>query len=109
MASSRPDRYCGEAVRRTLDVIGGKWPMLILWELLQEECRYAELQRRVGSISQKVLSSELKSLVAAGLVEREVEATVPPQVTYRITERGRSLEGVFSALQQWGDDQPHPK
>ncbi|MGN0096938.1 MAG: winged helix-turn-helix transcriptional regulator [Corynebacterium sp.] len=107
MASSRPDRYCGESVRRTLDVIGGKWSMLILWELLQEECRYAELQRRVGGISQKVLSSELKSLVAAGLVEREVKATVPPQVTYRITERGRSLEGVFSALQQWGDDQPH--
>lgn len=107
MASSRPDRYCGESVHRTLDVIGGKWSMLILWELLQEECRYAELQRRVGGISQKVLSSELKSLVGAGLVEREVEATVPPQVTYRITERGRSLEGVFSALQQWGDDQPH--
>lgn len=90
-----------------MDVIGGKWSMLILWELLQKECRYAELQRRVGGISQKMLSSELKSLVAAGLVEREVDATIPPQVTYRITERGRSLEGVFSALQQWGDAQPH--
>ncbi|HIW90414.1 MAG TPA: helix-turn-helix transcriptional regulator [Candidatus Corynebacterium avicola] len=105
MSSSTPDNYCGESVRATLNIIGGKWSMLILWELLQEECRYAELQRRVGGISQKVLSSELKSLVASGLVDREVEPTVPPQVTYRITERGRSLDQVFSALQRWGLEQ----
>ncbi|SDT05388.1 DNA-binding transcriptional regulator, HxlR family [Brevibacterium sandarakinum] len=94
--------YCGATVRRAIDLIGGKWTMLILWELLDREHRYAELQRRVAGISQKVLSSELKSLVSAGLVEREVTPTVPPQVTYRITAEGRSLDDVFAAIDRWG-------
>ncbi len=94
--------YCGRSVRSVIDLIGGKWTMLILWELLGEERRYAELQRQVTGISQKVLSSELKSLVRAELVEREVAPTIPPQVTYRITSKGRSLEGIFGALDQWG-------
>lgn len=102
MTGDNADTYCGNAVRATLDIIGGKWSMLVLWELLQEESRYAELQRRVSGISQKVLSAELKRLVRAGLVERDVAPTVPPQVTYRITEDGRSLRGVFEALHQWG-------
>jgi DNA-binding HxlR family transcriptional regulator len=75
--------------------------MLILWELLQQERRYADLQRSVTGISQKVLSAELKSLVRAGLVEREVTPTTPPQVTYRITPDGRSADEVFAALHRW--------
>lgn len=98
------DGYCGATVRRAIDLIGGKWTMLILWELLDREHRYADLQRRVTGISQKVLSSELKSLVTAGLVEREVAPTVPPQVTYRITEQGRSLDDVFAAIDRWGNE-----
>lgn len=94
--------YCGATVRRALDLIGGKWTMLILWELLDREHRYAELQRRVAGISQKVLSGELKSLVNAGLVEREVTPSVPPQVTYRITPEGRSLDDVLAAIDRWG-------
>lgn len=94
--------YCGSSVRTTIDVIGGKWSMLVLWELLQNERRYADLQRRVGGISQKVLSSELRSLVGAGLVEREVAPAVPPEVTYRITDEGRSLGPVFAELHRWG-------
>ncbi|GGF54398.1 hypothetical protein GCM10011519_30370 [Marmoricola endophyticus] len=102
MTSAFSDGFCDSSVRATIDLIGGKWSMAILWQLLQEECRYAELQRRVGGISQKVLSAELRTLVGAGLVEREVVPTVPPQVTYRITEEGRSLEDVFAALHRWG-------
>lgn len=94
--------YCGDTVRDALDVIGGKWSMLVLWELLARDRRYADLQRQVPGISQKVLSAELKSLVAAGLVEREVAPTVPPQVTYRVTREGRGLEEVFAALHTWG-------
>lgn len=99
------DAFCGASVRRTVDLIGGKWSMVILWELLQSPRRYADLQRRVGGISQKVLSAQLRSLVEADLVEREVAPTTPPQVTYRITERGRSLRPVFDALQAWGSQQ----
>ncbi|WP_278263816.1 helix-turn-helix domain-containing protein [Nocardia sp. AG03] len=98
--------YCAETVRRTIDLVGGKWTMLILWELLRQERRYADLQRRVPGISQKVLSSELKALVRAGLVEREVAATTPPQVTYRITAEGRSLDAVFTSLHEWGLRRP---
>lgn len=94
--------YCEETARRTIDLIGGKWSMRVLWELMLEDRRYADLQRRVGGISQKVLSSELRSLVGAGLVDREVASTIPPQVTYRITAEGRSLSQVFVALHQWG-------
>ncbi|MDF0529363.1 helix-turn-helix domain-containing protein [Tsukamurella sp. 8F] len=96
--------YCGHTVQDIAGLIGGKWTMQILWELRGADCRYAELQRRVPGISQKVLSSELKSLVRAGLVEREVVATTPPQVTYRITEKGRSLDDVVATLHRWGSD-----
>lgn len=102
MTGTFADGYCGSTVRTAIDLIGGKWSMLILWELLREECRYAELQRRVVGISQKVLSSELKALVRADLVEREVAPTTPPQVTYRLTAEGRSLDVVFDVLHGWG-------
>lgn len=102
MTDERGSDYCGLSVRSTIDVIGGKWSMLVLWELLQSERRYADLQRRVGGISQKVLSSELRSLVGAGLVEREVAPAVPPEVTYRITDEGLSLSPVFAELHRWG-------
>lgn len=102
MADELIGAYCGRTVRSTIDLIGGKWTMLILWELIDQERRYAELQRRVAGISQKVLSGELKALVRAGLVEREVVPTVPPQVTYRITPEGRTLDDVFAELNRWG-------
>lgn len=101
-ASDKVDGFCGKTVRRALDLLGGKWTMLILWELLEQERRYAALQRRVAGISQKVLSAELRSLVAAGLVEREVAATTPPQVTYRITAEGRGAAEAYAALHRWG-------
>lgn len=98
--------YCGDTVRRTIDLIGGKWTMLILWELLKCDRRYADLQRRVAGISQKVLSDQLKTLVQEGVVEREVAPTTPPQVTYRITAEGRSIGQVFDALHRWGQGRP---
>lgn len=94
--------FCESTARRTIELIGGKWSMLVLWELLQDERRYADLQRRVTGISQKVLSGELRKLVDAGLVDREVTPAVPPQVTYRITTEGRSLSPVFAELHRWG-------
>lgn len=101
MTDEQASKYCESSVRATIDVIGGKWSMLVLWELLQSERRYADLQRHVGGISQKVLSSELRSLVGAGLVQREVVPAVPPEVTYRITDEGRSLSSVFAELHRW--------
>lgn len=102
MSRDFADGYCEHTVRSAIDLIGGKWTMKILWELLRDECRYADLRRRVTGISQKVLSSELSALVRSGLVEREVIPTTPPQVTYRITAKGRSVDEVFAALHRWG-------
>ena len=103
MTKRTPEDFCGSTVHRTISLIGGKWTMLILWRLLEREHRYADLQRQVGDVSQKVLSAELKTLVQAGLVEREVNPTVPPQVTYRITPKGQSLDSVFTSLSRWGE------
>ena len=79
MAAHTPKDFCGDTVHQTVNLIGGKWTMLILWRLLEREHRYADLHRQVGDVSQKVLSSELKTLVQAGLVEREVNPTTPPR------------------------------
>lgn len=94
----KPNTVC-----RIVNLNGGKWTTLVLWRLLEREHRYADLQRQIGGVSQKVLSAELKTLVQAGLVEREVNPTVPPQVTYRITPKGRSLDTVFTSLWRWGE------
>ena len=66
--------------------------------------RFKELQRSIGKISQKVLTSNLRTMEAQGLVHREVFAEVPPRVEYSLTELGQSLKPVLDALQAWGEE-----
>jgi DNA-binding HxlR family transcriptional regulator len=68
------------------------------------EVRFAELQRRMPGVSQKMLSVTLRSLVGDGLVARRVEPTVPPKVHYRLTDLGRSLEVPLAALRSWAEE-----
>lgn len=96
--------YCEETVKKTINMIGGKWKMLILWELLESEQRYNELHRQINGISQKVLSGVLKELVADGLVERTVYPEIPPKVSYKISEYGISLSSIFEVLDKWGKE-----
>lgn len=92
-------------VETTLSLIGSKWQVLIIRDLVANgTMRFKELQRSIGKISQKVLTSNLRTMEAQGLVHREVFAEVPPRVEYSLTELGRSLKPVLDALQAWGEE-----
>lgn len=87
--------------RPVMDQVTSRWSTLIVAALLIGPHRFSALHTRVGGISQKMLSQNLKALVRAGLVDRHVEPTVPPQVTYSLTELGGSLAGPLTDLLSW--------
>ncbi|WP_217145701.1 helix-turn-helix domain-containing protein [Streptomyces sp. AC627_RSS907] len=93
--------------RRLLDRIGTKWTSMaikVLAEASPEEVRFAELQRRMTGVSQKMLSVTLQGLSRDGLVGRRVEASVPPRVYYRLTPLGLTLEQPLAALREWAEE-----
>jgi DNA-binding HxlR family transcriptional regulator len=93
-------------IEDTLNAIAGRWKILILWWLQEGEMRFSELRRRVPSITQKVLTQQLRQMEEEGLVCREVFAQVPPKVIYSLTERGQSLRPVLRNLYDWSRDHP---
>ena len=98
------DRKINCPVAVTLSLIEGKWKVLILRDLLAGTKRFGELQRSVEGISQKVLTTQLKSLEANGIVKRIAYAEVPPRVEYQLTAEGHSLHTVIEAMNIWGED-----
>ncbi|MEV5686066.1 helix-turn-helix domain-containing protein [Streptomyces sp. NPDC052164] len=99
----RPGPFvCG--IDAAMDVIGGKWKVLILWALNEGTCRFGELRRQVPGVTEKVLSSHLKELVDDGIVHREVHAEVPPRVEYSLTPLGFTLNEALGPLGSWGRD-----
>ena len=93
--------------RKLLDRIGTKWISMavkVLAEASPDEVRFAELQRRMAGISQKMLSVTLQSMVRDGLVSRRVEPTVPPRVHYRLTALGLSLEEPLAVVRAWAEE-----
>ena len=90
-------------VSTTLEVIGGRWKAVILFHLLHGMHRFNELQRELGSVTQRVLTMQLRELEADGIVERTVYAEVPPRVEYRLTPFGESLKPVLLSLRDWGE------
>ncbi len=89
-------------VETTLMMIGDKWKVLILRDLMPGTRRFGELKKSIGSVSQKVLTAQLRDMEANGLVHREVYAEVPPRVEYSLTEVGRSLKPILDAMSTWG-------
>jgi len=89
-------------VETTLQLIGDKWKVLIIRDLLTGTKRFNELMRSVSGITQKVLTSHLRSMEAAGLVTRTVYAEVPPRVEYNLTETGFSLKPILDSMVIWG-------
>lgn len=89
-------------VRDTLDVISGKWKLLILISVGSGNNRFREIQRSIPNITAKVLSKELKELEQNNLIERAVYDTSPVLVEYTTTSHGKSLENVVNALYEWG-------
>lgn len=90
-------------VETTLTLIGDKWKVLILRDLLTGTKRFGELKRSVGSVSQKVLTAQLRAMEESGLLTRKVYAEVPPRVEYSLTALGLSLRPILDAMQTWGE------
>jgi DNA-binding HxlR family transcriptional regulator len=89
-------------VSATLEVIGGKWRMMILWSIDLGYNRFGLMQRVMPGISKKQLTAELRELERQGLISRTVFAEVPPRVEYAITPLGESLRPVLIAIRDWG-------
>lgn len=85
----------------TLDVISGRWKVMVIFWLLQEKRRFNQLQRDLSGITHRTLAKQLKEMEADGLVEREDFGEIPPHVEYRLTPLGRSLEPVLAAMHEW--------
>lgn len=90
-------------VETTLLLIGDKWKVLILRDLLDGTKRFGALKNSVGTISQKVLTQNLRKMEEDGLVIRTVYPEVPPRVEYSLTELGYSLQPIMKALGEWGE------
>lgn len=88
-------------VEITLMLIGDKWKVLILRDLLPGTKRFGELKQSIGTVSQKVLTAQLRDMEEKGLVNRKVYAEVPPRVEYTLTELGRSLKPILDAMANW--------
>jgi len=91
-------------VETTLSLIGDKWKVLILRDLMPGTKRFGELKKSIGKVSQKVLTSQLRDMEENGLVHRQVYAEVPPRVEYSLTELGQSLQPILYAMQVWGEE-----
>ena len=91
-------------VETTLMLIGDKWKVLILRDLMPGTKRFGELKKSLGNVSQKVLTAQLRTMEANGLVNRKVYAEVPPKVEYSLTELGQSLKPILEAMQNWGEE-----
>ena len=99
------DNYCAEEscpVARAVRVLDGKWTMLVIRDLLGGTRRFSDLRASLAGISPKTLTDRLRELEQHGLVERVIYAEIPPRVEYTLTERGRTLEPVITALADWG-------
>jgi DNA-binding HxlR family transcriptional regulator len=91
-------------VQTTLGVLGGKWKILILWNVRDRPQRLSELKRLIPEISEKVLIQQLRDLEKDGIVHRHDYAEMPPKVDYSFTEYGKSLKPVLQMLCRWGEE-----
>ncbi|OPY29030.1 MAG: HxlR-like helix-turn-helix [Methanobacterium sp. PtaU1.Bin242] len=94
--------YC-YAVEAALDQLGGKWKPLILWVLIEGKLRFSEINKLLPSITQRMLTKQLRELEKDGLINRKVYAEVPPKVEYSLTEKGDSVIPILESLCDWGE------
>ena len=96
-------------VETTLMLIGDKWKVLILRDLMDGTKRFGELKKSIGTVSQKVLTAQLRDMEEKGLLTRKVYAEVPPRVEYTLTETGYSLKPILDSMWAWGLDYKRKK
>lgn len=93
----------GCPVEFTLDVIGGKWKGMLLYYMIEGPKRFNEFRRICPTITQRMLTLQLRELEKDGIVHREVYQQVPPKVEYSLTEFGRTLEPIIQSMRAWGE------
>jgi len=96
--------HYGCPVQATINVLSGKWKVQILWHLSFGPRRFAELRKKLNSVSEKVLVQQLRQLQADGLLVRKANTTVPPQVTYSLSPAGQQLVPMMESLCAWGSE-----
>ena len=89
-------------VEKIIEVIGGKWKLVILFHLMGGTKRFNELRRLMPDVTQRMLTRQLRELEEHGILERKIYAQVPPKVEYSLTKRGKSLNTVLDVLHNWG-------
>jgi DNA-binding HxlR family transcriptional regulator len=87
-----------------MDMIGGRWKVFILWELIQKPRRSSELRKSIPPITQKVFIEQLRDLEDNGLVKRTIYPTVPPRVEYEATQLGLTLRGILKDMCHWSSE-----
>jgi DNA-binding HxlR family transcriptional regulator len=93
---------CG--IEKTLKIIGDKWTVLIIRDLLEDKKRFGELETSLSCISPKTLSLRLKDLEKNGIITKKIYKEIPLHVEYSITEKGKSLENILNDLRVWGEN-----
>ena len=109
MRKQRHHAYTHCPVEATLDIIGGKWKSIILFRVLEETRRFNELRRLIPSLTQRMLTNQLRELEHDGLIVRKIYAQVPPKVEYSISAFGKTLEPVLLALAHWAEKNMLPR
>lgn len=96
-------------VEFAVNLIGGKWKILVLYQLLRQDIvRFNELQRALGTVTHRTLTRQLRELETDGLIRRKTYAEVPPRVEYSLSEKGKSLTSILIQLQDWGMEHMEP-
>jgi DNA-binding HxlR family transcriptional regulator len=96
--------FPGCPVEATLSLLDGKWKGVILYHLMERTLRFSELRRRLPSVTQRMLTKQLRELEECGLISRTVFPVVPPRVDYALTPLGETLQPVIRALAAWGHE-----
>jgi DNA-binding HxlR family transcriptional regulator len=96
----RGDLACG--VERALSIVGAKWTLVVLHQLMEGPRRFSDLQRLIPAASPKMLTMRLRDLEQLGLLTRTVHPEIPPRVEYRLTAQGRSLRPILASIEKWG-------
>ena len=97
-------KYLQCPLTNAMNVIGGKWKIVILGHLLKKEKRFGELNRAIQGVTQKMLTQQLRELEKDGIVHREIYKEIPAKVEYSLTDFGRSLEPIVNQLWAFGEE-----
>ena len=91
-------------VELSLDIIGGKWKMPIIWSLREDTLRYGEIRKSLPKVTHKMLTQQLRELESDEIIKRKVYPEVPPKVEYSLTLLGKSVIPVIDLLREWGEE-----